>query len=190
MCNHETCSNIRRENPNINATGCVLFKETRNGKVIFLGLETQGPRAGQYNICVGGMDPGDNNCYLANLRRELLEEFGVNTSFSPSYSPGKIYYGSEPSTFDLIFKVPYGRFVYTIFRNVVVFMGVMPEETTRNLFNTSINNNRHLGPTYNEMAYINTFNSNFLPVDNKFPVYPITEIAQHVIHEFKRMRFI
>lgn len=185
MCNHRSCADIKKHN--ITAAGCVLFKTVNNKRIVFLGLEKKGPRVNQYNICVGKMDYEDDGCYLKTLSRELLEEFGLRTSFELNIINGI----TEPSTFDIIFKLPYGKLIYTIFHNVVIFLGVLPAETSRSMFNNAINDNRVLGPTYNEMEYIHSFYSdNLLPLDNIFPRYPITQIAATSINEFKNWKLL
>lgn len=79
MCNHKICAKLFQINCN-KGIGVLLINLMSKDNVL-LGLEVVGKYKNQYNLCAGGMESIDNNCFLRTLRKELSEKFKIALSW-------------------------------------------------------------------------------------------------------------
>lgn len=148
MCHHHSCATFRQAG----ATGiaCVILNlYIKNGiptqYVSLLGLEKHGNFKGTFNLCAGGLEPQDRGCYLMAARRELAEEFKIQT---PDFT-----------AFDNIFKGSQGRLRYIMHHNTPVLIGVV-KKVSRGILNPLIqrdNANHSLPFSYKEMECVDWF---------------------------------
>lgn len=116
-CGHHTCATLNAT-PNLYAgvAAAVLHTSVHAHPNMAVGLENAGRYANKWNVCAGGADDSEINmytgavCYLDALRRELREEFKLDSSWA---------------SFDAIFKRG-GAYDYIIVGGTPVFIGFMP----------------------------------------------------------------
>lgn len=125
FCTHKTCAKIRSHGNPAGVACTVLNLYNQREWTILLGLEADGEYKHTYNLCAGKLEAEDHGCYLEAARRELLEEFAIETVLGKGQS------------FDRIFKNSLNRFRLIYYHGTPIFIGVFPN-LSRNKMNPTL----------------------------------------------------
>lgn len=184
MQTHNKCPHKLCEIPNITGVGALLVNKNyqKDGlkvkHAILLGKERYGQYTGQYNLPGGKIEPSDNACIYAAIKRELIEEFKLNNTGINI---------CDWRVFDSIFKdYVTNKIRYIQHYNTIILVGLLPKGTSRNPINivmSTCNLNPLLPLSHKEIECVEWFDaSTSLHIERK--PYIITKYANSVITKY------